>query len=1270
MRGIGSVERRRLCAVPLVAVCVVGGLFALPAAVRSGPPDWENEQVLGRNKLPPRVAALPFPDEASALEGDRTKNPWVVSLDGRWKFHWSPDPWSRPKDFYRPDYDVSGWKEIPVPSNWQVQGYGVPLYVNSLYPFQKDPPRVTSEPPKQFTTYKHRNPVGSYRRTFVLPEAWRGRRVFLQFDGVDSAFYVWLNGRSVGYSEGSRTAAVFDVTDFVRSGPNTLAVEVYRYSDGSYLEDQDYWRLSGIYRSVFLWSPAQLHLRDFFVHTDLDPSYRDATLRVDLQLVNFTQQTQSCRVYVKLLDPAGRTVVETSVDHLRLKPGQQLLTSTPKLFVPNPKKWSAEQPNLYQVLLVVRDATGRVVEATAHNVGFRKVEVRGGQLLVNGQPVLIKGVNRHEHDPVTGHAVSLESMVRDIRLMKQLNINTVRTSHYPDDPRWYDLCDRYGLYVICEANIESHGMGYGKQSLAKDPRWQKAHLDRTQRMVEQFKNHPSVIVWSLGNEAGNGVNFYATYDWIKQRDPSRPVQYERAGLDRNTDIYCPMYAKIDRLVRYARQPQKRPLILCEYAHAMGNSVGNLQDYWDVIEKYKQLQGGCIWDWVDQGLLASVPKAHTVPDLASPNRKVFVLGQATRDGVVGPVVVWEDDDLDLTGPLTLEVVFRGDRSDTFCPLISKGDHQYLLRLDSGGIAFVLHQGKWKELRVGYQAAGLKKDWNRVTATYDGRQMAVYVNGRLVGTRPLRGDFDWSLQRVNVGRNSERPERVASVPIREARIYNRALTAQEVADPTGRSDQGLLLHVDLTRVSSETVPMGRGQTYFAYGGDFGDVPNSGNFCINGLVQPDRRPNPHAYEVRKVYQSIRVEPVDLQRGRLRVRNKYFFTNTRQFVARWVWKRNGQTVAEGELGRLDIPPRQSKEVRVPVPKRADRGEYLLTVSFHLADDTLWAKAGHRVAWDQFVLRPWSGLETLGPRSGMQSGQLPSGQPAGELSVKQTADSFTVQGRGFAVVFSRRTGELTSYRVDGVELLAGPLRPNFWKVPNDNQYRNGYVRRLGAWRDAAQKRTVERVELQQRGQSVEVTVHAILPVGQSKLQTTYVVRPDGAVTVTQSYSPGRPDLPLLPKFGMTVTLRPGFQQVRWYGRGPHETYWDRKTGGEIGLYQMTVDELNHRYVRPQDVGNRADVRWVSLTNAQGLGLKVVGEQPLNFSAWHFTARDLERATHTYDLAHRPEVTLNLDHQLHGVGGDNSWGARTHPEYTLPGGKPYRYTFTWLPVRPDGKSAR
>ena len=1025
-------------------------LSSLCLSAQGDAPDWENQAVFGINKQPNRVWSLPYRAQSRACEGDATKSDYFHSLDGDWQFHWSPDPGSRPTDFFKADFDASSWDTIPVPSNWQLQGYGVSLYTNVEYPFKKDPPRVMGEPPERFTNYKHRNPVGSYRRSFQVPEDWQRRTIYLQFDGVDSAFYVWVNGKKVGYSQDSRTPAIFDVTEYLQAGDNSVAVEVYRYCDGSYLEDQDFWRLSGIFREVFLWSTAEQSMRDYFVHVDLDDKYQDADLSADIEVTNSSTKAVNSFVRAELFNDQGAVAATTQSAEVEVAAAGSA-TFTLGDTIGNPAKWTAEYPNLYRLVLTLF-VDGKAIEKQSCAVGFREVEIKDGLLHVNGKQVYLKGVNRHEHDPRTGHTVSTESMIRDIQRMKQFNVNTVRTSHYPSKSEWYDLCDQMGLYVIDEANIESHGMGYGKESLAKDPSWGPAHLARVQAAVERDKNHPSVIIWSLGNEAGNGVNFMECYDWAKQRDPSRPVQYEQAYFDkRNTDIRCPMYASIDRIVEYAEKNPDRPLILCEYAHAMGNSVGNLQDYWTAIEKYPHLQGGCIWDWVDQGLYKKA-----------------------------------DD---------------------------------------------------------------------------------------------------------------------------------------------------------------------GTEFFAYGGDFGDQPNSYNFCINGLVDPERRPNPHLWEVKKVYQNIKVEAVDLAAGKFRVHNKFGFTNLNEFEASWVMRTEGIETDSGSLGRLDVAAGESKELTVSLPKSSGIGEQQLTIQFKLPEATDWAEAGHRVAWDQFLLTSLSDEKSQTPQNEMP--QLIESDKTLEISES-----------GYSATIDKQTGSLTSYRVGDVELLAEPLVPNFWKHPNNNQWGNKYPERHKVWKDAAEKRKLTKLETSDlNGHVVVEATYTNYPTVDATYRLRYDFQPGQKLALRASYEPSGERKPRIPRFGMQMAMPAEFNAVEWYGRGPFETYWDRKTGGEISLHRAKVDDWNFPYIYPQDVGNRTDVRWVTYTNDQGVGLKVTATKPLSTSAWPFSLEDLSKAKHPNELPRRDFNLVNIDWKLHGVGGDTSWGARTHREYTLSGRQPHEYEFVLSPVQ-------
>jgi len=1015
--------------------------------------DWENPEVVGRNKEPGHCTYVPYADIRTAVQNDPAQSAYTQCLNGIWKFNWVRKPAERPAHFYREDYDVSQWDDIKVPANWEMEGYGIPIYTDTDYPFPANPPHIPHE----------YNPVGSYRRNFTIPETWEDRQVFLHFGGVKSAFYVWVNGKEVGYSQGSKTPAEFNISEHVRSEKNALAVEVYRWSDGAYLEDQDYWKISGIERDVFLFSTPNVMIRDFFVLGDLDELYLNGRIEVTVDVKSYLRDTpEKHRIQMHLFDADYRPVfeepVEGEVEFNESGESEIRLES----FIENPKKWSAETPNLYSVVLSLLDESGRTVEVVSCKTGFRKVEIKGGQLLVNGIPVTIKGVNRHEHEPETGRVVSEEFMMKDIRLMKQFNINAVRTSHYPNVPRWYKLCDQYGLYVIDEANIESHGMGYRPdRTLGNNPDWQKAHLERTIRMVERDKNHPAIIIWSLGNEAGDGVNFEATYSWIKKRDPSRPVQYERAGTRPHTDIVCPMYRQVHHLEDFLKKGlDNRPLILCEYTHAMGNSVGNLQDYWDYFDKHRELQGGFIWDWVDQGLLK--------------------------------------------------------------------------------------------------------------------------------------------------KNEE------------------------------------------------------GEEFWAYGGDFGPpgTLSDKNFCINGLVFPDRKFHPHIWEVKKVYQYIKVKPLDLKAGKVKILNTYDFTDFNVFETKWTVMGDEDEVARGKLPRMDISPRHSQEVTLPLSKiEPEPGkEYFLKLSFTLSEQTSLLPKGHEVAWEQFQL-PLSQ-----PVPDIDRKKLP------KLSLQKRERLIEIKGKNFTISFDESTGMLSSYVFENTEIIqCGPV-PNFWRAPTDNDFGWDMPKRLKVWKEAgAGRRVVKFTANSVSSREIRVDVVSMIPAGDSEYFTSYRIFGSGDIIVTSRFVPGNTELPEMARFGMIMTLPVEFENIIWNGRGPHENYWDRKTGSPVGVYSGKVMDLYHPYIRPQENGNRTDVRWVALINDKGIGLLAVGRPLLSISAHHFIDEDFDpglekRQRHTFHLKKRDLVTLKLDYKQMGVGGDTSWGdrARPHPEYRLPV-KEYSYSFRLRP---------
>ncbi len=1030
-------------AVLLVALCL-----PLTASAQT-PPDWENGRVFEIGREPSHATITAYSDERSALRAERS--PWELSLDGMWKFNWVPKPEDRPTDFFKPSFDVSKWKEIPVPANWELEGYGTPIFVNIQYPFHRDAPRVTSEPPKDWTAYKERNPVGSYRRTFTVPASWNGRRTYLVFGGVSSAYYLWVNGEKVGYAEDSRLPSEFDVTKYLKPGENTVAVEVYRWCDGSYLEDQDFWRLSGIFRTVQLVSRAPLRVRDFYARPLLDAQYQDATLRVKVAVRNEGAREEAVSVEATLLDEKRKKVFGPIAAKGSAPSGGEASLLVEQQ-VPNPKKWSAEEPNLYTLLLTLKDASGRAVEVIPWQVGFRSSEIKNGQILVNGKAVYFKGVNRHEWDERRGYAVTTEGMLQDIKIMKQNNVNAVRACHYPNQPEWYALCDRYGLYVIDEANVESHGYGANEQQrISTGEDFTDAHVSRMSRMIERDKNHASIFLFSLGNEAGWGRNLEAEREWAKANYPEFVVAYE-GGQSASSDVFNPMYPPPGDLVSYWEKAGKgRPFFLVEYAHAMGNSVGNLQQYWDVIESKREFQGGFIWDWVEQGLLKRAPD--------------------------------------------------------------------------------------------------------------------------------------------------------------------------------------------------------GKAFWAYGGDFADIPNDDNSCSDGLVSADRRLQPEIAEVKKVYQHVKVESVDLAAGKVRVHNKYFFQDLSFLRGSWSLEENGVEVDRGDLSRLSTAPGASEEVtlsvKAPKPKPGD--EYFLTVKFSLADDASWADKGYVVAWDQFAM-PY----TAPPKAEREP-------PA--IALDESGDALALSGAGFALRIGKKSGALESYRLDGRELVTGPLAPNFWRAPIDNDRGNNMAKRQGVWRDAGPNRTVTKVMAERVSPgAVRVTATATVPAGGAAYTTVYTVTGDGAVLVESSLAAaaGQPDLP---RFGMQLRVSGDLRRVEWYGRGPQENYWDRNTGYAVGKYAIPVDALPYPYIKPQETGNRTDVRWVAFTNRDGVGLRAVGMPLLSFSAWPFRMEELETRRHPSDIVRSDDVTVNLDYRQMGLGGDNSWGAQQHPEYRLPASKAYTYSFRLEPVR-------
>lgn len=1001
----------------------------------------------------------PYETVADALTGHRSESPYFLSLDGSWRFRLSPNPDARPVGFHREDFDVGGWETIEVPSNWELQGYDVPIYLNQQYPWiGYEQPRVPNAPTRV-------NPVGSYRRDFSLPDGWGERRVLLSFQGVKSAFFVWVNGTEVGYSEDSFTPADFDITDHVWEGENSVAVEVYRWSDGSWLEDQDMIDLSGIFREVSLYSPPPVRMRDVGVRADLDDGYVDGTVAVRVHAVSAESESPGRHtVEAVLYDANDEPVWSRSLTVPVVFAGENESVVDGERGVSAPLQWSAEHPNLYTLVLSMADPSGTVVQIERVRVGFRRVEIDDSRLLVNGQPVLLKGVNRCETDPDTGQALDEESMVADITLMKQFNINAVRTSHYPNHPRWLELCDEYGLYVMDEANLESHGLATSENFPGDYPDWREACVDRIRSVVERDKNHPSVIMWSLGNEAGSGENFRAMSEWVHEHDPTRPVHYfaldyTNGNVDNHlVDVYgYQCYGGTEQIDTYAPEGLAlgQPFVITEYAHAMGNSQGNFAAYWQTMRRHPNAQIAFIWDWVDQTVRWPVPE--------------------TED-----------------------------------------------------------------------------------------------------------------------------------------------------------------------------------TYYSYGGDWQqDYPNDGNFCADGLVAPDRRIEPELWEVKKVHQNVRMSEIDLQRGHIEVGNEFSFTNLDQFEVRLTVTENGAVVQQGTLPRLDVAPGTTRPVEVPyrVPEPTPGREHHLLVSFTMPEATLWSPEGHVVASEQFAL-PYSA-----PAS-------PRAVPSGRLDVEDSDLRVVVRGAEFRLEFDKERGTIASYAHHGSELFGDGPMPHFWRAPTDNDEGSGYAAELTTWRDAATNRRVEDVTVARLDDGrVRIEVRSELPTepSTSRHEMSYTIGADAAVEVSTTVTPGTglPDLPLV---GSRMTTAPGVGNVSWFGRGPHENYWDRRDSAFVGLHHSSVDDFFTPYVRCQETGNRTDVRWAEFTNDTGLGIRVEADGLVELNALRYTAEDLEQCRHPHELT-RTATTVQVNHRQMGVG-DNSFvsSGRPRPEYRLPAEGSYQYSYTLRPV--------
>lgn len=1003
--------------------------------------ELDNLEVLHRNRLDSRAYFIPYKAVENALTFERTKSDRYKLLNGMWKFMYSETPEESPEGFYNEDYITEDWYEVRVPGNWQMQGYGYPHYTDLIYPFSMNPPFVPKE-----------NPTGCYKTDIHIPKNWDGSRIILRFEGVDSGFHLWINGKEVGYSQGARMPSEFDITEYVNLGKNDLSVRVYQWTDGTYIEDQDMWWLSGIFRDVIVMAREKISLKDFFLKTKLDEDYKDAKLSIESTFENINvKNVEGYSIEYILMDENNENVIEPVVLKAVDFKGKQEKVMKTDIEVKNPKKWSAEDPYLYNLLIKLKDKEGELVEVIPSKIGFRMIEKVDGNFLVNGVAIMLKGVNRHEIHPDLGRAVPIHSMIEDLKLMKEHNINAIRTAHYINHPEFYNLCDEYGFYLIDEADLECHGFELTGDigEISKDPKWKEAYVERAERMIQRDKNHPSIIIWSLGNESGFGCNFEAMADYCHKKDDTRLVHYEGDFNVEVADLGSTMYSNHGRMEEHGKKDSDKAHILCEFAHAMGNGPGGLKDYWDIITKYERLQGAFVWEWVDHGI--------------------------------------------------------------------------------------------REF------------------TEDGRE------------------------------------------------------------------------------------------FFTYGGDYGDFPNNSNFCCDGLVRPDRMPTPGLNEYKKVIEPIKIEEVNLGKGKFKVKNLFDFINLDDYKLNWSLKGDGEVLQSGTISLDGIEARSECEVEIPVDLTKEyrtRTDLWLNIYFVTDKVTNLLDHGHLVAYDQFkVLDRDIKLRELDVDN-ME-----------DLKVDVGRVNIEVQGSNFAIVFNKIKGELVSYIYQGVELIESAPKLNLWRAPIDND-----MYTVKEWKEKGLdlalhnvRKTNVKINKTYVDIDVEVLVGPANGTWNIELDYKYRIYGNGSVDISYKGKPNAKNkLPeTFPRIGLQMGIPEILNRVQWYGKGPGEAYIDSKEGTLVDLYKSTVEDLYMPYVFPQENGNRTDVKWFHMVDERGLGFEVEAEKELNFSAHNYTMKDLEEAKHLTDLHERDFITLNIDYRHNGLG-SNSCGPRALEKHEL---KPEEFEF-------------
>ena len=1202
-------------------------LVAFAAIVLAQPPDWENQAVFQIGKEAPRATSMPFPTKEEAISKPLQESPWYRSLNGNWKFHHAGHPGRTPAGFEAVEYDDAGWKEIPVPSNWQLHGYGVPLYSKSSVPFAVEPPSVMGIPPQHFSNFpvENRNQVGSYRRLFALPETWAGRRTHIVFGGVDSAFYLWVNGQKVGYSEDSATPAEFDITPFVKPGENVLAAQVFQHSDGSYFENHDSFRLSGIFRDVYLWSPSLLNVRDFSINAGLNEDLKSGTVRIRAALENRGSEEVDAVVQLVLTDPGG--VVYTLPKMKTLVP---VGTRSTEIFgsldtIPDVMPWSAETPNLYGYHLRLTHKDGSEIANHAGKTGFRRAEIKDGQLLYNGQPILLKGVNRQDHHPRTGHHVTRNDIRADLLQMKRANINTIHTSRGPSDPALLEIADELGFYVIAGANV-SRLQRPSEEAPLLDGTWTDACLDRYKNLVERDKNHPSILMWSVEEKTTDPDSVRKIVSWIKEHDPSRPVLAAPvngepiADLLALTDATLPESAAHSRTQELKPEDLQRPLIQTFHRSYSGNAWGAMHDSWSMIRSERLLQGGSISNWKDLGLLHNKHSSKDLEDRSGNLHQLDLYGLLSpEDGLfAGGVSVSCNPIFNLTEEVTLiaEAKLNAPNSiSTGQTLISKGNSSYGLGItDSGELEFFIHSDGTRHAVVGNLPKDAFSNFHDYAATFDRKALSLFVDGKLVGSTPCGTPITPNAYDLGIAHDSETRGRRFTGSIRNAAVYSHALTTEQLANRPQKS----LIALDFQR-DGQKPPS---QRFFAYGGDFNERPNDGSLAASGLVTTNLHPTPRFEEVKKIYQEIHTSGVTLADSNLSilVRNEHFFRSLAGFRASWKLMEDGIAVKDAKFDLPEVGPRESATIQIAtgyVPKQGS--EYFLRVRYDLAAPTPWFPAGMPVSWDELPL-PWSQRKSP------------------ELAPTTTAAQFVDNGSQIfltaeqvVVTIDKRTGWISSFKMGGDEVLHSPIRMNFWRHLPSRDKSPDFDQSRSIWQHAGTRASAADVQATKDGNDVIVLASIAIPAKESRAALKYRFTGRGQLLLETELIID-PDVPGVPRVGYQFEISDSLSRWAWYGRGPHENERDRNSGAWTTIHDGNIPALFHRHPIPQDGGNRTDIRWATLTppgGGNGIRIDASGPHLLDMACSPFSAKDLQLATRAVDLPTPDFITINLDHPQH-----------------------------------------